>query len=124
MKVALSTKNAPKATGPYSQGIAAGNILFTSGFGPQDPVTGVIADDIFDQTRQVLQNIGAVLAQRDLTMEDCVKVTVHLSDLRDVKEFNLAYEEFFSPPFPVRTTVGSELNGILVEIDVLALLRP
>ena len=73
-----------------------------------------------DQTRQVLRNIQAVLAERGLTLDDCVKTTVHLADLAEFAEFNEAYREFFSEPYPVRTTVGSQLAQILVEIDVVA----
>jgi enamine deaminase RidA (YjgF/YER057c/UK114 family) len=81
-----------------------------------------VPDGVAGQTRQVLRNIGAVLAERGLTLDDCVKTTVHLADLADFAEFNAAYQEFFSAPYPVRTTVGSQLAGILVEIDVVAAL--
>lgn len=120
MKTSLSSINAPRPAGHYSQGIDTGSLVFTAGFGPQDPVTGAIADDVDGQTRQVLHNVAAVLAERGLTLDDCVKVTVHLANCRDVDEFNDVYKLFFSPPLPVRTTVGSELNGILVEMDVIA----
>jgi 2-iminobutanoate/2-iminopropanoate deaminase len=118
---AISIPNAPRPAGPYSQGIVAHGFLFTAGFGPQDPSTGVVADNVADQTRQVLRNIGAVLAEANATFADVVKVTAHLQHLkRDFAEYNLAYAEFFSAPFPVRTTVGSDLADILVEIDVVA----
>ncbi|MCL2516265.1 MAG: Rid family detoxifying hydrolase [Microbacteriaceae bacterium] len=122
-KIAVRTSNAPQPAGPYSQGIEAGGFLYTAGFGPQDPATGAVADGVADQTRQVLRNIAAVLAERGLTLDDCVKSTVHLADLADFAEFNAAYREFFAEPYPVRTTVGSQLAGILVEIDVVAVLR-
>jgi enamine deaminase RidA (YjgF/YER057c/UK114 family) len=75
-----------------------------------------------EQTRQVLRNVQAILAERGLTLDDCVKTTVHLADLADFAEFNEAYKEFFTEPYPVRTTVGSQLANILVEIDVVAAL--
>lgn len=119
-KTAVHTTNAPQPAGPYSQGIEANGFFYTAGFGPQDPASGALADSVAEQTRQVLRNVQAVLAERDLTMDDCVKTTVHLADLADFAEFNEAYKEFFSEPYPVRTTVGSQLANILVEIDVVA----
>ena len=121
-KSAIRTSSAPQPAGPYSQGIVANGFFYTAGFGPQDPATGTVAEGVADQTRQVLRNIGAVLAERGLTLDDCVKTTVHLADLADFTEFNAAYQEFFAEPYPVRTTVGSQLAGILVEIDVVAAL--
>lgn len=122
-KTAVHTPSAPQPGGPYSQGIEANGFLFTAGFGPQDPAHGnAVADTVAEQTRQVLRNVQAVLGERGLTLEDCVKTTVHLADLADFAEFNEAYREFFSQPYPVRTTVGSQLAGILVEIDVVAAL--
>lgn len=119
-KYAITTTNAPSPAGPYSQGIVTDDLLFTAGFGPQDPTTGTLPEGVAEQTRQVLRNIAAVLEENDATLDDVVKTTVHLADLADFVEFNKAYEEFFAPPFPVRTTVGSQLAGILVEIDVVA----
>lgn len=121
-KTAFRTTNAPQPAGPYSQGIEANGFFYTAGFGPQNPATGDVAETVADQTRQVLRNIQAILAERGLTMDDCVKTTVHLADLADFVEFNEAYGEFFSKPYPVRTTVGSQLANILVEIDIVAVL--
>ena len=123
MKYAVTTPNAPHPVGPYSQGIVSNGFLFTAGFGPQDPQTGEVADSIAEQTRQVLRNIAAVLHEAGATMGDVVKTTAHLQNLkRDFAEYNSAYAEFFGVPYPVRTTVGSELYDILVEIDVTAAL--
>jgi len=122
MTSAVHTANAPQPGGPYSQAIAANGFLFTAGFGPQDPVTGQVAPTVGEQTRQVLRNINAVLAERGVTLHDAVKTTVHLADLADFAEFNKAYQEFFAAPYPARTTVGSQLMGILVEIDVVVAL--
>lgn len=119
-KTAFHTTNAPQPAGPYSQGILANGFFYTAGFGPQDPATGAVPESVGDQTRQVLRNVGAVLAEQGLTLDDSVKTTVHLADLADFAEFNEAYKEFFSEPYPVRTTVGSQLANILVEIDVVA----
>ncbi|WP_017609205.1 RidA family protein [Nocardiopsis xinjiangensis] len=121
---AVRTDRAPAPAGAYSQGVVAGGFLFTSGFGPQDPVDGAIAPSVGEQTTQVLANISAVLAERGLTLDDVVKTTVHLENLKaDFMEFDAVYEEHFSAPYPVRTTVGSDLANILVEIDVTAKLR-
>lgn len=120
----ITTDNAPAPAGAYSQGIVADGFLWTAGFGPQDPVTGDVPDGVGAQTTQVLANVRSTLAVRDLDLSDVVKVTVHLEHLkRDFAEFNAAYAEWFSEPYPVRTTVGSDLMNILVEIDVVARLR-
>ena len=119
-KSAIHITGAPQPAGPYSQGIVANGFLYTAGFGPQDPATGAVAASVADQTRQVLRNVQAVLDEAGLTLDDCVKTTVHLADLADFAEFNDAYREFFTAPYPVRTTVGSQLADILVEIDVVA----
>lgn len=112
---------APMPGGAYSQGIEAGGYLFTAGFGPVEPRTQAVPATVAEQTRQVLDNIAAVLAARGLTLEDVVKATVHLQHLqRDFDEFDAVYRTFFQAPYPVRTTVGSDLKGILVEIDVVA----
>jgi len=122
-KAAISIPNAPAPAGPYSQGIVANGFLYTAGFGPQDPATGAVADSVEEQTRQVLRNIRSVLDAHGATMDQVVKSTVHLQHLdRDFAGFNAAYREFFTEPFPVRTTVGSTLANILVEIDVVVAL--
>jgi len=121
MKTAVTTVGSPHPAGPYSQGIVAGGFLFTAGVGPQDPQTGEKADTVADQTRQVLKSISAILASAGASLDDVVKVTAHLQNLTsDFAEFNHAYHEFFTEPYPVRTTVGSTLSDILVEIDVVA----
>jgi 2-iminobutanoate/2-iminopropanoate deaminase len=118
---ALTSSNAPKPAGPYSHGVVRNGFVYTAGFGPQDPVTGEVSDNIGDQTRQVLRNIEAVLKEAGATMDDVVKSTVHLQNLkRDFAGFNEAYSDVFRAPYPARTTVGSDLYDILVEIDVVA----
>ncbi|MGW7616101.1 RidA family protein [Streptomyces antimycoticus] len=120
-KRAVHTPGAPRPAGAYSQGVVAGGFLYTAGFGPQDPVTGEIPEGVGAQTAQVLRNVAAVLAEHGLTLRDVVKVTTHLQHLkRDFAAYDAAYREFFSEPCPVRTTVGSDLMDILVEIDVVA----
>lgn len=119
---AIRTDSAPAPVGPYSQSIAANGFVFTAGFGPQDPTTGAVPDGIEAQTAQLIRNLSAVLETQGTSLDRVVKATVHLQHLdRDFAAFNAVYREHFSEPFPVRTTVGSTLAGILVEIDVIAL---
>lgn len=119
---AIRTDSAPAPAGPYSQSISANGFVFTAGFGPQDPATGAVPDGIEAQTAQLIRNLSAVLETQGTSLDRVVKATVHLQHLdRDFAAFNTVYREHFSEPFPVRTTVGSTLAGILVEIDVVAL---
>ncbi len=121
---AIETDGAVRPAGAYSQGVVANGFIYTAGFGGHDPATGELPEGVYEQTRGVLRNIEAVLAGHGLDLSDVVKATAHLSDLgRDFADFNRAYSEQFSAPYPVRTTVGSTLAGMLVEIDVVAALR-
>ena len=120
-KVQIQTSNAPMPVGPYSQGLKVGDFVFVAGQGSIDPVTQkVIGETIEEQTAQTLENLKAILAQAGATLGDVVKTTVHLSDLVLFSRFNVIYASYFPDPKPVRTTVGSQLPGILVEIDVIA----
>ena len=121
-KRSFTVEDAPKPAGPYSHGVVAHGLLFTAGVGPQNPATGEIdGDDAYAQTRRVLTTISNILRDAGVGLDAVVKVTAHLAHLdRDFAEFNRAYGEFFTEDFPVRTTVGSTLSGILVEIDVVA----
>jgi 2-iminobutanoate/2-iminopropanoate deaminase len=121
MKKQIHTAQAPKPAGPYSQGLRAGNYIFVSGQGPIDPQTGaIVGKTIEEQTVQTLKNVSVILESAGASMSHVVKSTVHLSDLKYFNDFNKAYREFFSEPYPARTTVGSQLAGFLVEIDVIA----
>lgn len=121
-KVANETSEAPAPGGAYSQGIAAGPWVFTAGMGPHDPASGrIVGSTIQEQTGQALANVEAIIVARGVSLNDIVKMTVHLEDLdRDFAGFDAAYRAFFQAPFPVRTTVGSKLDGILIEIDCIA----
>ena len=122
----IRTSDAPAPGGAYSQAIVANGLLYTAGMGPHDPATGeVVGDTITEQAQQVLQNLSALLAARGLDFSDVVKVTAHLADLhRDYEAYNAVYEQTLPHPYPVRTTVGSTLDRKLVEIDMVAVLRP
>lgn len=117
----LSIPSAPPPAGAYSQGLIVGDVLYTAGMGPSDPATGrLIGTTTAEQTRQTLRNLGALLEAAGCSFRDVVKVTAHLADLDDFAEYDAAYREFFEAPYPVRTTVGSRLAGIRVEIDLVA----
>jgi 2-iminobutanoate/2-iminopropanoate deaminase len=121
MKHQILTSSAPAPGGAYSQALRVGDFVYTAGMGPWHPVSKkIVGETIEEQTVQTLENIQAILAEAGLGMGDVVKTTVHLSDLSLFARFNETYARFFPDPKPVRTTVGSTLPGILVEIDVVA----
>jgi 2-iminobutanoate/2-iminopropanoate deaminase len=124
LKNAISTPAAPTARGPYSQAVSYGNLLFVSGQLAIDPASNKLLAqlDIEGQTRQVLDNIKAVLAANGMGMEHVLSTTVYLADVEDFKKMNQAYESYFSAPFPARATVGGAMvvPGARVEISVIA----
>jgi 2-iminobutanoate/2-iminopropanoate deaminase len=120
VKEGIVTSQAPTPVGAYSQAVKVSNRVYVAGQGPKNPKTGETPATIKEQTRQVLHNIQQILEASGAKMSDVVKVTAHLSDLKYFDEYNEVYWEFFSEPYPVRTTVGSQLMDILVEIDVIA----
>ena len=117
----ITTKSGASTIGAYSQGLRVGDFIFVSGQGPLDPVTGqIVGDTVEEQTARVLENIKAILEAGGASMADVVKVTAHLSDLALFERYNRIYATYFPDPKPTRTTVGSQLLGILVEIDAIA----
>ncbi|MEO6821866.1 MAG: RidA family protein [Candidatus Nanopelagicales bacterium] len=117
----LTSSELPPPGGAYSHLTVAHGLVFTAGFGPQDPATGLIPEGISAQTEVTLRNVERALSEVGLGLADVVKVTAHLARLEaDFAGFNSTYERVFSQPYPVRTTVGSQLLNILVEIDVVA----
>ncbi len=120
----ISAKGAPAPGGSYSHGVVAHGFLYTCGMGPVDPATGKLVEGgVGEQTRQTLMNLKAILDEKGADFSQVVKVTAHLQDVnRDFKEYDAVYREFFSAPYPVRTTVGSDLIAILVEIDLVVAL--
>jgi 2-iminobutanoate/2-iminopropanoate deaminase len=120
-KLQISTSEGAAPGGAYSQGLRVGDFVFVSGQGPSNPATGQIAgDSIEEQTAQCLENIKAILEAGGASMNDVVKVSAHLSDLSLFQRYNAVYKTYFPDPKPARTTVGSDLPGILVEIDAIA----
>jgi 2-iminobutanoate/2-iminopropanoate deaminase len=125
MRESVQTDSAPKAIGPYSQAIRAGNLVFASGQIPIDPESGqVIEGGISEQTERVLNNLKAVLEAAGSSLDRVVKTTVFLADLGDFGEMNEAYGRFFKEAPPARSTVEvSRLpRDARIEIDVIALL--
>ena len=122
MKNVISSKNAPGAIGPYSQGIKAGGLVFVSGQLPIDAVTGIMAEGIEQQTRQSLTNIQHILAEAGLTMNDVVKTTVFLADMSLFGEMNKVYATFFEKDCPARSAVAVKAlpKDALVEIECIA----
>ena len=120
-KQRISTTTGAQPVGAYSQGLRAGDFVFVSGQGPLDPKTGkVVGDTIEEQTARVLENIKAILEAGGAGMADVVKVSAHLSDMSLFERYNRVYASYLPDPKPTRTTVGSQLPGILVEIDAIA----
>lgn len=117
------TEKAPKPIGPYSQAIIAGDFIFTAGQIPIDPKTNqVVQGDIREQTRQVFENLKAILEEAGATFDDVVKVTVYMKDLNEFSGMNEVYSEYFKNSPPARTTVEvSRLpRDVKIEIDLIA----
>jgi 2-iminobutanoate/2-iminopropanoate deaminase len=122
---AVSTNSAPKALGPYSQAIRAGQFLFVSGQVPIDPSTGeFVAGSIAQQTRRALQNIGEILKAAGSSFQQVVRTTVYLADLADFPAMNETYATFFTAPQPARSTIQAAKlpKDARIEIDVIAFL--
>jgi 2-iminobutanoate/2-iminopropanoate deaminase len=123
-KYVIQSKQGAPPRGAYSQGWRAGDFVFVTGTGPSNPATGeLVGDTIEQQTAQTIDNIEAILDADGLSLSDVVKVTVHLSDTSLFARYNAVYGKRFSQPYPVRTTVGSDLAhspGMLIEIDCIA----
>ena len=123
MKTVISTDKAPAAIGPYSQGIAAGELAFISGQLPIDPATGNFAgEDIESQTRQSLENLKAILEENGMTMADVTKTTVLLADIAEFAAMNQIYGEYFAEPYPARAAfqVAALPKNARVEIEAFA----
>ena len=127
-KYVIQTSKGAAPQGAYSQGWRAGDFIFVTGTGPVDATTGKLAGDSIEaQTDQVISNMETVLAADGATLADVIKVTVHLSDTALFSRYNAVYARRFSAPYPVRTTVGSDLRqlpGMLIEADCIAYAPP
>ena len=125
-KKQVQTDQAPKAIGPYSQGIVANGFVFASGQIPIDPASGELnTGTIEEQTRQVLKNLGAVLEAAGSSYENVVKATVFLQDMNDFGKMNAVYGEFFPAPYPARAAVQVARlpRDVKIEIEAVALVK-
>ena len=122
-KSTITTKNAPAAIGPYSQGVKANGFIFCSGQIPLTPQGELIEGDVKAQTRQVIKNLTAVLEAAGCTLADVVKTACYLSNIQNFAEFNEAYAEFFGDIKPARATIESPHlpKGADVEIECIAI---
>ena len=118
----VHTNRAPAALGPYSQAVVSGGLCFTSGQIALSPETGeIVGEDISTQTRQVLENLCAVLAAAGVSAEKVLKTTCYLADIADFAAFNAVYAEYF-PGKPARSCVAVKdlPRGALVEVEAVA----
>ena len=123
-KEVTNTPNAPKAIGPYEQAIKIGEFVYASGQIPLDPKTGnIVEGDIRIQTRQVLENLKAVLEASGSSLERVIKTTVFLKNITDFGAMNEVYAEYLGATKPARSTVAvaNLPREALVEIDLIAL---
>jgi 2-iminobutanoate/2-iminopropanoate deaminase len=122
----IASEKAPKAIGPYSQAVALGNVIYTSGQIPLDPATGKLVEGGFEASaRRVFENLKAVLTEAGVSFNEVVKATVYLKSLSDFQTLNGIYAEYFGDHKPARSTVGvAQLPmDAAVEIDLIAIRR-
>ncbi len=123
MKKIISSPQAPKAIGPYSQAVEIEGFVFTSGILPVDPVTGeILGGDVKSQTELVLKNMENIIKAAGAQMKHIIKTTVYVTDLTSFAEMNAAYESFFKENPPARTTVqvAALPKGAYVQIEAVA----
>ena len=118
-KIAINSKNAPEAIGPYSQAIRTGNIVFLSGQIPLDPNTMRLVEGIEAQIKQVFENLSQVIKAADASFDDVAKLNIYLTDLSHFTLVNEIMKTYFTEPFPARAAIGvaSLPKGSLVEAD-------
>ena len=119
---AVSTEKAPTAIGPYSQAMQVGDMLYTSGQIALNTKGEMVSDDIHDQTRQVLENLGEILSAVGATYNDVIKTTIFLVDMDDFLAVNTVYAEYFGEHKPARATVAVKAlpRDAKVEIECIA----
>ena len=125
MRQAISAPDAPKAIGPYSPAIRAGNLLFISGQVPLDPATGqLVGGDIAEQTDRVMRNLAALLTAAGAGFEHVVRTTVFLKDMDEFAAMNEVYGRYVVDPPPARATVQVARlpRDVKVEIDLIAVM--
>jgi len=121
MKQALQPEGLAKPQPPYSPVIVSGDLVYTAGQVAHDENGELAADDIAGQTRRTIENLRTCLAAAGCGLEDVLKVTAFLNDMSDMAAYNEVYKEYFSEPYPARSTVGVSLpGGLRVEIEAVA----
>ena len=123
MKNVILTEKAPAAIGPYSQAIKAGEFIFVSGQMPVNPATGEVAEGgVEAQTKQVLENVTAILSSQGLKLDSVVKTTVFIKDMNDFQKINAVYAQYFTsaPPARACVEVARLPKDVLVEIEAIA----
>ena len=118
----VQTKKAPAAIGPYAQAVKVGDMIYTSGQIPMTPEGELIEGDIKVQTRQIFENLQAVLEEAGSSLSKIVKTTIYLTDMDDFLAVNTVYGEYFSGSYPARSTVAVKTlpKNVDIEIDVVA----
>ncbi len=121
-KTIIFTENAPKAIGPYSQAVQCGGLLFISGQIGIDPISGNLSASVEDQTRQVMENLKAILTQANMSLEDVVQTRIYLKEIGDFQKVNEIYAGYFTKNYPARSTLQATLpKDALVEIEMMAI---
>lgn len=124
MKTIINTNNAPAPIGPYNQAVAAGNFIFLSGQIALNPATGtLVLDDIKTETKQVMDNIKAILTEAGIDFSHVIKTSIFLTDMGNFAQVNEVYGTYFTSDFPARETVqvAGLPKGVNVEITVTAI---
>jgi 2-iminobutanoate/2-iminopropanoate deaminase len=122
MKKIISTDNAPAAIGPYSQAIRYGNLLFVSGQIALNPGTGQLVEgDIEVQTKQVMENLQAIIKEAGMTLQNVLKCSCFLKDMEDFAEFNAVYNSYLAESLPARETVEVAILPKDVRVEVSAI---
>jgi 2-iminobutanoate/2-iminopropanoate deaminase len=123
-KEIISSPRAPAAIGPYSQAVKTGNLVFMSGQIPLDPATmEVVSDEIEAQARQVMDNLAAVAAEAGGTLDDCVKLTIYMTDLSNFAVVNSVMQEYFQQPYPARATIEVSALPRNVNVEIEAIMQ-
>ncbi len=124
MKQTISTPNAPQAIGPYSQAMKTNNLIFCSGQIPLKPDGTMVEGGVKEQTKQVMENLKAVLETAGSNLDQIVKTTIYLTDLTDFQTINEIYGGYFKQNFPARATVqvAALPKGAKIEIEAVAIL--
>lgn len=121
-KEIISTSKAPGAIGPYSQGVKIGNLVYTSGQIPLNPIDGSMPSSIEDQTKQSLENCKAILEEAGTSLDNVIKTTVFLADMNDFLKMNEVYSTYFSANPPARSAVqvAKLPKDAQIEIEMIA----